>query len=263
MSTTAEAMDIPSPTTATSISAGNAAILQIAPGLASVPVFALLAWMFSRQGVPNIFALTLTIILIEIPLCWAIMVHRVRQETGRFRFRDAFPWTDSIPWWQYLVIGVPLIFFSMFMIVGIVPRVDALLLNGAFNWVPDWFAMRPDPGMFATMSRPLLMTLWVLMLFGMVIGGGFTQELYSRGFLLPRTAHLGWWAPALNALLFAMLHMAAPWSWPVFFVMTLPWAYLVWWRRSVKIGLFIHVGMLALQWMVMTLVLFGVVEVPG
>ena len=263
MSTTAEAMDIPTPRTVKSISAGEAALLQLAPGLASVPVFALLAWMFSKLGVPNIFALTLAVLLIEVPMCWAIMVHRVRKETGRFQLKDAFPWTQSIPWWQYLVIGVPLIFFSMFMIVGIGPRVDAVLLDGAFSWVPDWFAMRPDPGMFTTMSRALLMTLWVLMLFGLVIAGGVTQELYSRGFLLPRTEHLGWWAPALNALLFAMLHTVAPWSWLVFFLMTLPWAYLVWWRRSVKIGLFIHVGMLGLQWLAMTMVIFGVVQPPA
>jgi hypothetical protein len=263
MSTTAEAMDIPSPTTAKSISAGEAAILQIAPGLASLPVFALLAWMFSKQGVPNIFALTVTIIMIEVPLCWAIMVHRVRRETGQFRFKDAFPWTQSIPWWQYFVIGVPVGLFSMFMIIGVGPRVEAVFLSGAFSWVPDWFVMRTDPGMFATLSRAMLMTLWALMLFGMLIAGGITQELYSRGFLLPRTEHLGLCAPALNALSFAMLHMIVPWSWPVFFLMALPWSYLVWWRRSVKIGLFIHVGMLGLQWIGMTMFILGVVQPPG
>ena len=45
--------------------------------------------------------------------------------------------------------------------------------------------------------------------------------------------------------------------------MVLPWAYLVWWKRSVKIGLFVHVGMLALQWLGMTMILFGVVPVPA
>jgi hypothetical protein len=81
--------------------------------------------------------------------------------------------------------------------------------------------------------------------------------------LLPRTQHMGRWAPAYNALLFAMLHTAAPWAWPGFFLMTLPWSYLVWWRRSVKIGLFIHIGMLALQWLGMTMVIFGFVEMPA
>ena len=41
--------------------------------------------------------------------------------------------------------------------------------------------------------------------------------------------------------------------------MVLPWSYLVWWRRSVKFGFFIHVGMLALQWLGMTMMVFGLV----
>ncbi len=45
--------------------------------------------------------------------------------------------------------------------------------------------------------------------------------------------------------------------------MTLPWACLVWWRHSVKIGLFIHIGMLFLQWLMLTLLVLGVVTMPA
>ena len=45
--------------------------------------------------------------------------------------------------------------------------------------------------------------------------------------------------------------------------MVLPWAYLVWWKRSVKLGLFVHVGMLVLQWLGMTMMMFGLVPVPA
>ena len=123
--------------------------------------------------------------------------------------------------------------------------------------------MRPDPDMFKTLSQGMLLALWALMFVSMIVVGGVTQELYSRGFLLPRTEHFGWWAPAFNALLFAIFHIIAPWSWAVFFLMSLPWAYVVWWRRSVKIGLFIHIGMLGLQWLGMTMVIFGFVEMPA
>jgi len=116
--------------------------------------------------------------------------------------------------------------------------------------------------MFAELSRGMLLALWGLMLVAMVLVGGFTQELYARGFLLPRTEHLGKWAPAYNALMFAIFHLIAPWDWPAFFLMTIPWAYLVWWRRSVRIGLFIHVGMLTLQWLGLTLLVLGLAPAP-
>ncbi len=248
----------------TRMSPRQAAMLQLAPGIISLPVFALLAWILAGNGIPNIFALALTILVVEVPVCWAIMLKYVRKENGgQFSFAKAFPWSASIPWWQYLLIGLPLILFSSFMIVGIGPRVEGVLLHSVFAWVPEWFVMRLDPGMFTTLSQNMLMTLWVLMFVSMVVAGAATQELYSRGFLLPRTQHFGWWAPAFNALLFAIFHLIAPWGWPVFFLMTLPWAYFVWWRRSVKIGLFIHVGMGVLQWLGMTMVMFGFVSLPG
>jgi hypothetical protein len=264
MNTTTIGMMFPVTDETTSMSLRQAAMLQLAPGVMSLPVFALLAWILAEQGIPNIFALALTILLVEVPVCWAIILKTVRKENGgQFSFAKAFPWTASIPWWQYLLIGVPLILFSMFMIVGIGPRVEGLLLHNVFAWVPDWFVMRPDPSMFSSLSKSMLMTLWILMFVSMVVVGGVTQEFYSRGFLLPRTQHFGWWAPAFNALLFAIFHLIAPWGWVVFFLMSLPWAYLVWWRRSVKIGLFIHVGMVGLQWLGMTMVMFGFVEMPS
>jgi hypothetical protein len=74
---------------------------------------------------------------------------------------------------------------------------------------------------------------------------------------------MGNWAPAYNALLFSVFHLIAPWNWAGFFLMTLPWAYLVWWRRSIRIGLFVHIGMLTIQWIGLTLMVFGMVPKPS
>ncbi len=264
MTTAIQGTARPTVPTAKSLTARQAALLQLAPGIASLPVFAIIAGVLAGKGIPNMFALGLTILLIEVPVTWAIMVRHVRRETGNsFSFAKAFPWSASIPWWQYPLIGLPVIIFSMLMIVGVGPRIEAVILHSAFTWVPDWFVMRPDPSMFAELSRELLLALWGLMFVAMVVVGGATQELFARGFLLPRTEHLGNWAPAFNALLFSIAHLIAPWSWTSFFLMTLPWAYLVWWRRSVKIGLFVHVGMLALQWLGLTFVVFGLVPAPA
>ncbi len=242
------------------LSLGHAAVLQIIPGAASLPAFGILAYFFAGLNIPNMFALGITILFVEVPVSWALMLWRVKKEKGgRFSLEAAFPWTASIPWWQYLVIGFPIIIFSLIIIGLAGPAFAGLLLNSVFSWVPDWFVMRIDPGIFSSLSREMAIALWVLVLMAMVLVGGFTQELYARGFLLPRIGKMGNWAPAFNALLFAVFHLVAPWNWPAFFLMTLPWAYLVWWRRSVKIGIFIHVGMLALQWLGMTMLVFGLV----
>lgn len=242
----------------------EAAKLQFIPGLASVPVFAILAWWLSGQGLPNIFALMLTIIFVETPLSWMIMLRHVRAENnGNFSIAAAFPWMDKNPWWLYLLIGLPLILLSAAIVAAIGPRIDAQIIPVLFAWVPDWFTMLPDPNVFTTLPRRTMLIMWATMFIGMILLGGPTQELYSRGFLLPRVQSMGRVAPLYNAALFAVFHFIAPWAWPSFFLMVLPWSYLVWWRRSTRIGLFIHVGMLTLQWLGMTMVVFGVVEMPA
>lgn len=245
------------------LSPGQAAILQLLPGLALLPAYAILSWIMAGRGIPAILALMISILVVEVPVSWIIMIRRVRQETGgSFSLEAAFPWMEKVPWWAYLFLGLPAILFSMILMGGAARLLGGLLREAVFPWVPAWFVMDPDPAMFSGLPRGLVMAVWALGLPALVLAGGTTQELLSRGFLLPRTAHWGGWAPAFNALLFTVFHLIAPWSWPGFFVSMLPWAYLVWWRRSVKIGLFIHVGMLALQWLGMTLLAFGLAPPP-
>ncbi len=252
------------PEAASQLPLGRAALLQVLPGVPTLLAYVVLAAILVPRGWPNILALMLAVLLAEVPVSWTIMVRQVRRESERrFTLADAFPWRERIPFWVYLVVGVPLVLLSMIMIAAVGPAIDRALLAGPFGWVPEWFAMRPDPELFATLPRGRVHVIWALMLVSFVLVGGVTQELYSRGFLLPRMAGLGAGAPALNAALFAMFHLVAPWSWPAFFLMTLPWAYVVWWRRSVKIGLFIHVGMLFLQWLLLTALAFGIVEPPA
>ena len=242
----------------TELSIRRALFLQILPGLASLPIYAVLAFWFSAVKLPAMFALTIAIVAVEAPVSWYLIVRLTREEHGKFSFAAAFPWMGKLRWYHYLAIGLPLIFVSMALNIGLAPMTQEPIRAALFSWVPEWFVMRPDPSAFASLPQGVVIGFWLAMLPGMVLIGGATQELYSRGFLLPRTQQFGPVAPLINAAGFAMLHVIAPWDWPVFFVMTLLWALLVWRYRSTRIGLFIHIGMLALQWMGMGLLVFGV-----
>lgn len=67
------------------------------------------------------------------------------------------------------------------------------------------------------------------------------QTLYFRGFLMPRMAYLGWAAPFVNTLLFAVFHLASPWFWPQFFVFTLMWGLVTYAIRNVWPAVIGHV----------------------
>ncbi|HKJ15811.1 MAG TPA: CPBP family intramembrane glutamic endopeptidase [Xanthomonadales bacterium] len=240
----------------------KAAGLQLVPGLANLVVFVGLAYWFNTMGLPAFLALAATIMVSEVPVSWWLMNRITRKETGgKFDFKVAFPWRASIPWWQYLVIGLPLVIFGMVVIGGMTPVISSGIREASGLNVPAWFLLEPDPAVFASMSQSMLMIMWLASLVVFAGIGGFTQELYARGFLLPRTQSLGMWAPLFNAVMFAVFHLNAPWSWPGFAVLALPWAYLTWWKRSVKFGLVGHIGMLLMQSLMMSAIVFGLVPV--
>jgi membrane protease YdiL (CAAX protease family) len=68
----------------------------------------------------------------------------------------------------------------------------------------------------------------------------FVEELYNRGFLLPRMEHWGWVAPVLNSLLFALQHFYFPESVPGVFVAFIPISYVVMVKKDWRIGFIVH-----------------------
>jgi hypothetical protein len=233
----------------------------LAPGVPSVVAYTVFARILTANGLPNLMGLMLASVTVEAPFLWWLML-RLERNAGRpVTWKTLFPWHATLRWTTYVAWGVPLILFGFVMMGAVSPAVQERLLDSVFAWVPRWFAMRPDPEAMLASSRGVLLTMWGLMLL-MVVVGGVTQEGYFRGYLLPRMAWLGRGAPVLNAALFAVFHMAAPWGWLVFFVGTLPWSVLVFWKRSIQLGLFMHVGMLLLQWLMFTLLVFGVAQLP-
>ena len=66
------------------------------------------------------------------------------------------------------------------------------------------------------------------------------EELYFRGFLLPRMEHLGWMAPVVNSLLFAVYHFYFPENVPGIFLAFLLISYVVWLKKDWRIGAIVH-----------------------
>jgi membrane protease YdiL (CAAX protease family) len=74
------------------------------------------------------------------------------------------------------------------------------------------------------------------------IFGPLVEELYFRGYLLPRMdKYAGKWAPFLNTVLFSIYHFFSPWENLIRIVATYPLVYLVWKKRDIRFGIFVHI----------------------
>jgi membrane protease YdiL (CAAX protease family) len=71
--------------------------------------------------------------------------------------------------------------------------------------------------------------------------GAITEELYFRGYLLPRIDRYGIWSLLLNTFLFSIYHVWTPWRWLQIIVGFLPLTLAVWRTRSIYVSMIAHV----------------------
>ena len=66
------------------------------------------------------------------------------------------------------------------------------------------------------------------------------EELYFRGYLLPRMDRLGRWAPLVNVTLFSLYHFWSPWQVMARVLAIGPTVYAVRWTQNVYLGMVVH-----------------------
>ena len=188
-------------------------------------------------GFPPTFALAMTFLFIGIPLELGILFCQGKKQNGVFSLEGVVLYRNAKPYWLYFLI-VPLLAYAALISVLIEP-VSTFLTDTVFSALPDWFldpSAEPEEGL----SRVLL----VVFLASKLIIDGFAnplvEELYFRGYLLPRIARFKAWAPLLNAGMFSMVHLWQPWNIPLLFLLVLPLYYLVWWRQNIYLSIIVH-----------------------
>lgn len=209
-------------------------ILHLGPGVLIAAAYFALTPLLGRAGYPSVMALMCAIPLVLVPTELGYLIYLGCKRNGRLSLEGIVLNRARIPVWQYFV-WVPLVFILVGVIFNLLEPVDAMLHRALFAWMP---AM--DSGLEPGYDRTaLIWTYGMIAVFG-VVAGPVVEELYFRGFLLPRTRFAGRWAPALHSLLFAAYHFWTPWQLIARTLAVLPVAYAAE-RRNLYIGMIVHV----------------------
>jgi membrane protease YdiL (CAAX protease family) len=132
--------------------------------------------------------------------------------------------------------------------------VDKFFIDRFFTWVPNWFFLSGPTSQLDQYSHSALLATAILGLALNAIAGPVVEELYFRGYLLPRLSRLKGWAPVCNILLFSLYHLFTPWENLIRIFAITPMIYAVWWKKNINIGIIVHctgnligsIGMLAM-----------------
>jgi membrane protease YdiL (CAAX protease family) len=224
--------------------------LHLVPGLIFAVFFFVLSRMLIRLGLTAYLALLITVpaclapIEIGVMLLWSVRFTGTRSLSEVIRYRRKGTVVE------YVVL--PPLLFLCWGILSIALTPIALYLETHLpGWLPAWATQEAlINGLVSIPPAQRLITLGLAVLLSGFVAP-VVEELYFRGFLLPRMEHWGWAAPVVNALLFAVYHFYFPGNVPAIFVIFVPISYVVMVKKNWRIGLIVH--SMANLWSVFTL----------
>jgi hypothetical protein len=214
-------------------------VLNLLPGLILGGSFLLLSGVFVRHGLPGYLALLVLIPVCLAPIELGIMLFWSARYAGSRSLFRAIAYNRKGTAADYT--GLPLVLFLGVLLVLLAFRPITQYFHTHLTfWLPVWAtqeALITGLASSSPIQRSIFLGLAVL-LSGFV--APVVEELYNRGFLLPRMEHWGWGAPVLNSLLFALQHFYFPENVPLVFVTFIPISYVVMVKKDWRIGFIVH-----------------------
>lgn len=205
------------------------------PGLVILLFYILFSGYVIDLGYPGLTALLIAELIILAPIGLTHLALKGIALNGKLSFKNVITYKNKLSIWQYLkwtfigIIACNLIYVPLF-------PAGLYIKETLFFWLPEWYF---NPG-FGTNDMDLVAKMFFAGIFIDGIVGPVIEELFFRGYLLPRMAYLKKWAPVINGLLFGLYHFWQPHNYLAIIGIGIVLSYIVWKKQNVYLGIIIH-----------------------
>lgn len=186
-------------------------------------------------GLPGLAVLLLAELMILLPLVFGHLMYSAKRSTHRFLITSILPYTHRIPPGVFLAWTLGGILASIILYVPLYP-LGLYLRATLFYWLPEWYF---NPSYGATDVGVMTNIYLIAMVIDGVLGP-VAEELFFRGYLLPRMTYLKNWAPIVNGSLFGLYHIWQPHNWIALMGLGIVLSFVVWKTRNVYVAIAIH-----------------------
>ena len=197
----------------------------------------MLAAVVEGAGFPPIAALLVAILIVLVPFELAVIFRSGGRDANGIASAVLYRRSMAVRDWVWLV---PALIVAAFVGFGLSMAFEPAIIDALFGWLPDWFVRPIDVDRIGDYSR----NAWLATLGAYLILNGFVgpivEELYFRGYLLPRMEWMGRWAPLVNISLFSLYHFWSPWQLLGRILGFGPTVYAVRWKENVYLGMIVH-----------------------
>src|SRR3954453_22385020 len=211
--------------------------LSLIPGALVTIAFVVLAPIAERAGFPPIAGLLAAIALVMVPVELGVIVWAGRglgtSPLAAVSYREPMPLRD----WGWVVPGLVVLAFVGF---GLSMVFEPQVITRLFGWLPSWFVSPISVDSISTYSS----SVWIVTLAAYFALNSFlgpiVEELYFRGYLLPRMERFGRGAALINTVLFSLYHFWSPWQFVARILGIGPMVYAVRWKKNIYLGMVVH-----------------------
>lgn len=214
--------------------------LHLFPGFIFTIIYILGVRYTVGRGVPPFFIFLTVGLLFLIPFELGYLFYQAKKRNKSFTLKEIVGFRKKIPKWQYVVLPALLLGWVFLMAMAVNPPLENTVIETLFSWVPEHYFLGSLVSQVDQYSKSLVVVSAVFGGFFNGIFGPIVEELYFRGYLLPRISRLGSWAPLLNTTLFSFYHFFTPWQNPLRIMALAPVFYTVWWKKNIYLGIIVH-----------------------
>ena len=216
-------------------------IMHLWPGLVNLLAIILLTPLASVLGYAEngrLLAGNLMVVVAMVPAQIGFLLYTARKTTNSYNIFKLTPYFEKSKPYEYAIFIVVMILWALGVQALLTPFEHGIR-DSLFAFVPESFVLR---------SPDYTLTPKALLVFAAsfeVLTNGFlapvTEELYFRGYLLPRINATPFASVIVSAVLFSLYHFFSPWYFFSRVLMMIPMYFWAVKRRNIRFTIMAHI----------------------
>lgn len=157
-----------------------------------------------------------------------------KKHYGDFRISKSLGLRTRLGWKQ-LALWTPILLVVVMGLFAATQFIGVWLQPTMFSWLPSWYPLETD---YSTYSETVQYVTYAIMFVIVGIVVPVLEEVFFRGFLMPRMGWAGKWVVLVNVVLFAAYHIW--WQFVTRLVAMLPLYYVAHKKQSMTLAILVH-----------------------
>lgn len=219
-----------------SFSVWKTLILVCCAALAITAPYVVLSLLNALPEFPNIVIFSIAALVGSVAFQLGYILYYNKKSHGDFRISKSLGLRATLGWkqlsiWTLILLVVVMGLFAATQFVGV------WLQSTLFAWLPVWYPLETDYSAYSVNVQYITYAI-MFAIVGFVVP--VVEEVFFRGFLMPRMKWAGKWVVPMNVILFAAYHIWSPWQFVTRLIAMLPLYYVVYKKQSMTLAILVH-----------------------